>query len=273
MRRGWALPGVVVAACWALGQPSAPLPGFEVVSIKPDKSGDLRMNIHPSPGGRFTATNVTAKALIEWAYGMREFQLSGEPAWADSERFDVAAKADGNPRYDFLQPQLETMFRGVLADRFQLAVHSVTKELPVYHLLVAKHGPKIHAVDEGDCPEVPNPQNPCRFLRPAGFGKLAAQKAPLPALALVLTGLTRRTVLDGTELKGSFTYTLDWTKYIQPLLLPPGAGPPPPATFDPTSIELGISTALEEQLGLKLESGKGPVETLVVDHIERPTEN
>ncbi|HTR35299.1 MAG TPA: TIGR03435 family protein [Bryobacteraceae bacterium] len=132
---------------------------------------------------------------------------------------------------------------------------------------------KIHAVDEGDCPEVPNPQNPCRFLRRTGFGKLTAQKAPMPALALVLVTSTGRTVLDETGLKGSFTYTLDWTKYVQAPLLPPGAGPPPPNAFDPASIEPAISTALEEQLGLKLESGKGPVETLVVDHLERPSEN
>jgi len=264
---------LVLTADCAYGQSAATSPEFEVVSIKPDKSGDSRMNVHPSPGGRFNATNVTVKMLIEWAYGIRDFQLSGEPAWADSERFDVAAKADGNPRYDFIQPQLETMFRSVLADRFKLAVHTLTKELPIYKLVVAKNGPKIHAVDEGDCPEVPNPQNPCRFLRPTGLGKLVAQKAPMPALPLVLTAFTRRTVLDQTELKGSFTYTLDWTKYLQPPLLPPGAGPPPPNAFDPASMEPAISTALEEQLGLKLESGKGPVETLVVDHLERPSEN
>jgi uncharacterized protein (TIGR03435 family) len=264
---------ILVLGSQALAQAPAPLAEFEVVSIKPDKSGDLQQTMHPSPGGRFTATNVTAKRLIEWAYGMRTFQISGEPGWVDSERFDVAAKADGNPRYDFLQPTLETMFRSVLADRFQLAVHTVTKDFPIYSLVIAKNGPTIRAVDEGDCPEVPNPQSPCRYLRTNKFGQLNALKAPMGALALVLVPFAGRTVVDKTGLKGSFTYTLDWAKYLQPPQVPPGVDPPPPMAFDPSSLEPAVATALEEQLGLKLESGKGPVETLVIDHIERPTEN
>ena len=182
--------------------------------------------IRPSPGGRLNATNVSAKALIEWAYGIRDFQLSGEPGWVDSERFDIAAKSDGNPRYDFIKPELETMFQSVLADRFKLAIHRTTKEMPIYSLVVAKNGPKIHAVDEGDCPEVPTPQNPCRSLRANKFGQLTGKKAPLPALALVLAGFTGRIVADNTGLKGSYSYTLDWTKYLQPPQVPPGVVPP-----------------------------------------------
>ena len=180
------------------GQSGAPLTEFEAVSIKPNKSGDVRSNFHPSPGGRLSATNVTAKTLIEWAYAVRAFQISGEPGWADSERFDVVAKSDGNPRYDFLKPELETMFQSVLADRFKLTIHGDTKELPVYSLALAKNGPKIHAVDEGDCPEVPTPQNPCRSVLPNKFGQLTAEKAPVSALAFVLTNFTGRIVVDKT---------------------------------------------------------------------------
>ena len=262
-----ALVSLVFSRLVALGQPE-----FEAVSIKPNKSGDVRAIFHPSPGGRLSATNVTAKALIEWAYGARDFQLSGEPGWADSERFDVVAKSDGNPRYDFIKPQLETMFQSVLADRFKPAIHRTTKEMPIYSLVAAKNGPKIHAVDEGDCPEVPTPENPCRSLRPNKFGQLTAKKAPMPALALVLVGFVRRMVIDNTGLKGSYSYTLDWRKYLQLPELPPGVVPPSSA-FDPASVEPAISTALENQLGLKLESGKGPVELIVVDHLERPSEN
>jgi uncharacterized protein (TIGR03435 family) len=273
MFRPTAIASLAFCSLLALGQTVAPLPEFEAVSIKPNKSGDVRAAFHPSPGGRLSATNVTAKALIEWAFGVRDFQLSGEPGWADSERFDVVAKSDGNPRYDFIKPELETMFRGVLAERFKLTVHRETKELPVYSLVVAKNGPKIHAVDEGDCPEVPTPQNPCRSLRSNQFGQLTAIKAPMPALALVLVGFARRVVVDKTGLQGSYSYTLDWKKYLQPPQLPPGADPAVPIAMDPASLEAAIATALEEQLGLKLESGKGPVEMIVVDHLERPSEN
>jgi uncharacterized protein (TIGR03435 family) len=267
MLRRTVIASLVFSSLVASGQPE-----FEAVSIKPNKSGDVRALFHPSPGGRLNAANVTAKALIEWAYGIRDFQLSGEPGWADSERFDVAAKSDGNPRYDFIKPELETMFRSVLADRFKLAIHRTTKEMPIYSLVLAKNGPRIQAVDEGDCPEVPTPENPCRSLRSNKFGQLTAKKAPLPALALVLVGFTRRMVVDNTGLKGSYSYTLDWTKYLQPPEVPPGVVPPPNA-FDPASMEPAIATALEEELGLKLEPGKGPVEMIVVDHLERPSEN
>jgi uncharacterized protein (TIGR03435 family) len=258
----------VTAFCQSAEQP----PGFEVVSIKPNKSGEFRSMMRGYPGGRFTATNVTLKTLIDWAYQVRDFQVSGEPGWAATEKFDVAAKADGNPRFDFLKPELETMFQRVLEDRYKLSVHRSTKELPVDSLVVAKNGAKIHAVDEGNCPEVPPPNNPCRYLRPNRFAHLSAEKAPMSALAFTLTAFIGKTVIDKTDLKGSFTYMLDWSKYLQPPQMPPGVAPPPKA-FDPMSMEPAIATALEEQLGLKLESGKGPVETLVIDHVERPSEN
>jgi uncharacterized protein (TIGR03435 family) len=279
MLRPIAIAGLGLSALNAFAQPASLLPEFEAVSIKPSKTGDLRGGMHPSPSGRLAATNVTAKALIRWAYSIRDFQLSGVPGWAESERFDVIAKSDGSPRYDFLKPELETMFQSVLADRFKLTVHRDTKELPIYSLIVAKNGPKIHAVDEGDCPEVPTPQNPCRSLRTNQFGKMAGEKAPMGALAVVLTNFMGRIVVDKTGLKGSYSYVLDWTRYLQPVQSEGGAGradvdrPLPQIPFDRASMQPAISTALEEQLGLKLESGKGPVETIVIDHLERPSQN
>ncbi len=270
MRGFFVVAALVLGVCQAYTQTSQP--EFEAVSIRPNKSGELGESIHPAPGGRFSATNVTAKTLIEWAYRVRSFQVSGEPAWVDFERFDVAAKADGNPTFDYFHPALETMFRDVLADRFNLTAHTVTRELPVYLLVVAKNGPKIHAVDEGDCPEVPAPQNPCRSLRSKAFAQLSAQKAPMRVLAQMLINFVGRSVTDNTGLKGSFTYTLDWNKYLEPPKAPPGAIPPPNA-FDPLSMEPAIAAALEEQLGLRLESGKGPVDMLVIDRVERPSAN
>jgi uncharacterized protein (TIGR03435 family) len=274
-----AIASLGLSALSAFAQPASPLPEFEAVSIKPSKSGNIRGAMHPSPGGRLTATNVTAKALIQWAYSIREFQLSGVPGWAESERFDVTAKSDGSPRYDFLKPELETMFQSVLAERFKLTVHRDSKELPIYSLIVAKNGPKIHAVDEGDCPEVPTPQNPCRSLRTNQFGQMTGEKAPMGALAVILTNFMGRIVVDKTGLKGSYSYVLNWTRYLQQAQSEGGPSPtgvdrPISQTpFDPASVQPAISTALEEQLGLKLESGKGPVETIVIDHLERPSQN
>jgi len=276
MLRAAAVASLLFSGCCADGQSftpvPSPLPEFDAVSIKANKSGDLRMTMRPSRGGRLNATNVPLRNLIIWAYMVRDFQISGEPSWVDSARFDVATTSEANPRYDVLQPTLETMFQGVLVDRFKLISHRETKELPVYSLVVAKNGPKIHPVDEEGCPEVPPADNPCRFLRRTKFGQLTGKKAPMFILALLLSSMTGRTVVNKTDLKGSYDYTLDWTKYLQPPLAPPGADVPPGA-FDPMSVEPAISTALEEQLGLKLESTKGPVEILVIDHVERPSEN
>jgi uncharacterized protein (TIGR03435 family) len=264
MLRATAVASLLFSSCGAFGQPATPQPEFEAVSIKPNKSGNGPEAFHPSRGGRLSVTNKTLRDLIKWAYGVRDFQISGEPGWVDSERYDVAAKADGNPRFDFLQPTFETMFQSVLVDRFKLTLHHQTKELPVFLLVVAKNGPKIHPVDEGDCPEVPTPENPCRSLRPTKFGRLTGQKAPISALALMIAVTTNGTVLDKTGLKGSYSYTLDWNAYLQP---------PLPGVFDPSSMEPAISAALQEQLGLKLDFSKGPVDILVIDHVERPSEN
>ncbi len=143
------------------------------------------------------------------------------------------------------------MFRSVLADRFKLAVHRDTQELPIYSLVIAKNGPKIRAVEEGDCPEVPSPQNPCRSLRSNQFGQLSAVKAPMPALALVLVGFMGRMVVDKTGLAGSYGYQLDW-KPISAIA--PTSRRSQSAEHageaDPASMEPAIEAALEEQLGL-----------------------
>jgi uncharacterized protein (TIGR03435 family) len=278
MLLGTAVASLALSFCVAFGQtatpPAAPLAEFEAVSIKPSKSGDRPGGMHASRGGRLNAANVTLGELIRWAYQVRDSQISGAPGWVNSERYDVAAKADGNPRYDALQPELETLFQSVLVDRFKLAFHRETKELPVYSLVVAKNGPKIQAVEEGDCPEVPTPENPCRFLRRTNFAQLTAQKAPMAALAIVLATTTNTSVADKTGLKGSFSYKLDWRPYLQAPEPPLGGNQPVPlVAFDPASFGPAISTALQEQLGLKLDSSKGPVEILVIDHAERPSEN
>ncbi len=258
-------------SCRALAQKSADLPEFEAVSITSNKSGEARSGFRPAPGGKLNAVNVTAKFLIEWAYLVRDYQVSGEPKWVDTDRFDVRTTSQSNPPYHILRPVLQSMFQKVLVDRFNLTYHKTSKEMQVYLLSVAKSGPKIQPIDDGPCPEVPTTDHPCRSLRVAKFGQIAGEKAAISALARLLTGVTGKIVLDNTNLEGAYTFTQDWTKYLQP---PSGGrGENIPNAFDSESVEPAIATALQEQLGLKLQPGKGPVEVLVIDRIERPTEN
>jgi uncharacterized protein (TIGR03435 family) len=252
---------------------------FEVASMKLNKSNDMRIMVRPAPGGRFIATNIPLRFLITLAYKLKDFQLSGAPDWLMSEHYDVEAKAEGNPKFDEMAPMLQAL----LEDRMQLKFHRETKEMPVYALVVAKAG-KLH-VAEGECGPPPSgpppppqpgktPPIPC-----GGFmmfpGKLSAQKAPIAQMVDMLSRMTNRIVIDKTGLTGKYDITLEWTpdQGQFPMLnggpLPPGA--PPLPQVDPNGPTL--FTALQEQLGLKLDSEKGPVEMFVIDRVERPSEN
>src|SRR5438270_11632939 len=139
---------IVVAALLAgLAHAQTDRPQFEVASIKPNTSGNGLVMIRPPVGGRFTATNATLNMLIGIAYKVRPNQISGGPGWAGSERYDIVAKADGNPTQD----QFALMVRALLEERFQLVTHKETKELPIYALLIAKNGPKLPNPKEGSC--------------------------------------------------------------------------------------------------------------------------
>jgi uncharacterized protein (TIGR03435 family) len=138
MLRSLAVAGFLLSGCNAFGQTS-PRPEFEVASIKLNKSADGRIMVMPA-GGRSTATNIPLQFLIENAYRIKDFQLSGAPSWLLSERYDIEAKAEGTPGYDAMLPMLQKL----LEDRLQLKFHRETKELPIYALVVAKTG-KIHA--------------------------------------------------------------------------------------------------------------------------------
>jgi uncharacterized protein (TIGR03435 family) len=278
MLRAAAIASLLVSACCAFCQPAAPRPEFEVASIKLNKSGDGRIMIMPARGGRFTATNVSLQILITIAYRIKDFQLSGAPPWVMSERYDVEAKAEGDPAFDAVLPMLQTLFE----DRLQFKFHRETKDLPVYELVVAKAGKLKQA--EGECG--PRPEGPPPPLEPGkmptppcgGFfmfpGRLNGQKVPITQLVDVLSRFTDRIVVDKTNLTGKYDVDLQYTPEQGQFQAPPGGAPPgmpalPP--IDPNGPSL--FTALQEQLGLKLESQKGPVEMIVIDHIERPSEN
>jgi uncharacterized protein (TIGR03435 family) len=290
----------VVAGPVAFGLMSAPpnttkadSPKFEVASIKPGKPGDMRMFIRFQPGGRLSVGNMPIKALMGLAYNVQPFQISGEPKWFDSERYDIEAKPDSTtaaaldklPRED-RNDEIRWMLQSLLTDRFQLSLHRESKDLPIYALIVAKGGPKLQKStfvppDKPDALPPPKPGGPPPkgglFMH--GPGQLTSTGSDLSMLVNVLSRAVNRIVIDKTGLTGRYDYTLKWTP-DQPAPQAFGAGqgpgrepmganaPPPPDPNGPS-----LFTALQEQLGLKLESQKGPVEILIIDHVEKPSEN
>ena len=228
------------------------------------------------------------RPIIEFAYNIKPYQLSGGPGWirSKSDRYDIEAKVEDSlvEELQKLSPdqrgyQMRLMLRSLLADRFKLSLSHETKELPIFALVVAKGGPKLTptAVTPPDPSRTnaPGPQNrPFIQMTPAGnnTAKISATGVPIGALADRLLGLPDiggRPVLDQTGIKGNYDFTLQFAIRVGL------SGGLPGLDNEPTPDASGpsIFTALEEQLGLKLESKKGPVETFFIDHIERPSEN
>jgi uncharacterized protein (TIGR03435 family) len=247
---------------------------FEVASIKPsnpDGPGMIRL----MPGGGLTMTNIPLRAMITFAYDVRDFQVSGAPGWAGTERFDVTARAERSSAEGPDEPakmtdaqrktgrdQVAERLRALLADRFQLAVHRETKDQPIYALVVSKNGAKLKEVKE------PGPRQGMSMNR----GRLEGFAAPMEMLGTVLSNAMGRPVVDKTGLPGKYDFVLEWTPDPGADARAQGFGDgitePAPAPGGPT-----IFTALQEQLGLKLESQKGPVENIVIDRVEKPSEN
>jgi uncharacterized protein (TIGR03435 family) len=265
--------------------PAAGRPSFEVASVKQNKSADRRVQIGLQPGGRFTATNVPLRMLIRNAYQLQDAQIISGPGWIDTERFDVVAKAEGNPAP--AQPggppgPMQLMLQSLLEERFKLRMHRETQELPIFALTMARSdrrlGPQLRqaAVDcqaliaaaraRGEMP-TPSPatERPNCGMR-IGPGQLSGGGFPLSQLAVTLSGLVQRIVIDRTGLSGTYDLDLSWTPDVLPQN-PAGAPPLPP--IDPNGPSL--YTALQEQLGLKLESQRGPVEVMVIDSVQPPT--
>jgi uncharacterized protein (TIGR03435 family) len=239
---------------WAAFAQGTTSPTFEVASVKPNPAPPEDSSSHVYRGG-LTMTNVTLKFCIVYAYGITDAQVSG-PDWLNSQTYDFAAKAPPAAPED----QIPLMFQALLADRFKLAMHRETKELSVYAVVVAKNGPKITQVESED-----HGTNSSRghlkatAISMARFAKfLASSRAALG-----------RPVVDQTGLKGLFTFTLEWTPENTSAISNPKSNEPRNVAEAPP-----IFVALQEQLGLKLEARKAPVEVLVVDHAEKvPTEN
>jgi uncharacterized protein (TIGR03435 family) len=232
----------------------AQAPAFEVASIKPNRSMMEGGSSIRFSNGLIQMEDVSLKKAVLNAWGIpddREYMLEG-PAWLANEHFDINARFPA----DTPVPRVRQMLQSLLEERFKLALHRETRQVPIYSLTVAKNGPRIHAVTDGQS-------------RTSGApGRLEAARTTMQKLADLLARMAGTPVVDATGLKGAYDFELEWSpdeSLRMPAADPSGSG----GNGGPS-----IFTALEEQLGLKLAAGKGPVEILVVDHIERiPTAN
>jgi uncharacterized protein (TIGR03435 family) len=245
---------------------------FDVASIKLEPSTPNHININVSFNtDSFIATGVTAKYLIELAYEVKDFQISGGPGWADSEKYAVNAKLDEETlaalkkltsEQAFAQQRL--MLQSLLAERFKLKLSHSSKELPTYALLVTRNGLKIKPSADS---------TGGRGFSSNKRGEVVGKGVLMSRFADWLSRELGRKVMDKTDLQGRYDFTLHWVRErITPMPGSAADSAPQTATL-PSDSGPSIFTALQEQLGLKLESQKGPVEILVIDSIERPSEN
>lgn len=266
---------------------SAQEPAFEIASIRPNLSGGVS-NIRPMPNGRLTATNASVRSLILRAYGLHDSQVIGGPDWIDAERFDIDARVEAPPSGG--PEALIPMLRALLAERFTLRTHTEARELPAYVLVLAREDGRLGSgirPTQADCstaPTVTGPEiivsgkdgwPPCGMSSTAPVTTVGRAGVTISAtmrrsavqmkdLATTLQGNVGRPVVDRTGLAGRFD-----VEYAYVLRRPPNQTAQPEfAPVAPT-----IFVAIEEQLGLKLESQRVEVPVLVIDSIERPSEN
>ncbi len=247
---------------------STPLIAFELASVQPSPRGNVGTTVRFVPG-ELTLANWTTKGLITYAYNVAADRILGGPSWIDSERYVIDAKVDDSVAYEaenlieanvagrfppgLRHDQLKLMIQSLLEDRFQLRLRREMKQLPVYALVIATNGPKLHEAKPGD--SYANGIMGPNFL-PAGphwgagkNGHLAVQALPMSTVAEILSQQLNRTVVDQTGLTGDYDFTLNWA---------------------PNDKEPSIFTAIERQLGLKLESQTASIEVVVIDHAEHP---
>jgi uncharacterized protein (TIGR03435 family) len=253
---------------WTIPDPPARLkpmpadanPVFEVATIKPSKPGTPGKGFGVR-GRHFSTKNTSVSDIITFAYGVHARQITGGPAWLETDKYDLDAQPDGEGQPN--DKQWKTMVQKLLADRYKLTFHREKKELSVYAIVVGKTGPKL-SKSEGD----PNGL-PALFFR--RLGMLPARNATIADFAgLMQAAVLDRPVVDQTRLPGRYDFTLTWTPdefqfggQVANTPAPPGNAEAPPDLF----------TAMQQQLGLKFESTKAPAEVLAIDHVEKPSEN
>jgi len=260
-----------------LAQAEQTAPAFDVASIKASDSADSNGGSVFQPNGRYMSHNQTLRDTILEAYRIRSFQLVGGPSWINSDRFEIAAKAE-NPADFQPVPQPNGVFappaapflrvQTLLKDRFQLGVHHEQREGAVYALTLARSDKRLGAKLQKrsvSCQDVTftpaAPREFCGGVRRTS-GLFTGRGATMAQLASSLSAVLGRAVLDRTDVGGLFDFDLEWT--------PTTAATPLPNSDALIGPETSLFTALQEQLGLKLESTRGLVDVIVIDHVERP---
>jgi bla regulator protein blaR1 len=268
---------VVASGVWRVHAQSSQ-PAFEVASIKPSPSNAAGpRNSRIWPGGRFTATDMTVKALILFAYrfDITPSQLSGGPGWIDADRFDIDARASADAiapgQIDLERAHIMgRMMQALLADRFGLRLRRETKDAPVFALVIARGGLKMKSSGAGvDCSVlVPEGLPPCHVFTRIGNRGILGEHVDMSDITMAFRILLGQPVVDKTGLTGMFDVAASWAPDAlrsapRDDAIEPAGDPNAPTMF----------TALEEQLGLKLESQRAPVDFLVIERVEKPTSN
>jgi uncharacterized protein (TIGR03435 family) len=259
---------LLLAACSALAQFASDPLLFEVASVKESASGGPGWSVSRGVGGRFTAENVPLRALITFAYEIRDQQLTGAPRWIDDDRFDIVAKPDRTvPVGPQGEAAIKGMVRSLLAERFDLVVHRETRIQPLYSLVVAKNGPRMTESAPETAPETKGPNVSMER------GQITATGTKMDTFARVLSNQLGRTVIDKTGLSADYDFKLVFAPVRQLNLSADGVLETSKSDSLPVYDGPSIFTALQEQLGVKLESQNGPVDIIVVDRVEKPSAN
>ncbi|HWG57916.1 MAG TPA: TIGR03435 family protein [Candidatus Acidoferrales bacterium] len=269
---------------------------FEVASIKRSKSGELMPGFSPNAGDEIKMSNMPFEAVVVGAFGLMPNQLLGAPDWLMSERYDFDAKMDPATAdalkklsTDDRKAAREHMLQALLADRCKLKFHKESRELPTYTLVVAKNGPKFHESKPGETvpagTKVPDGHGGTITMQMKA-GAISLWGAPMSVLVPMLTGILGHPVADKTGLTGKYDFTWQIVPTDMSQLRPPATGAagmgqsaaaaaptPGPAGGFPGMDPAAMAASIQEQLGLKLEMAKGPVEVVVIDHMERPSED
>ena len=256
--RSISVPALIFLASFAaFGQDAAPSPVFDAASIKPAKSGDMRGSTFAfTPGGGMKVTNGTLKGLIESAYNVRDFQIAVGPGWLDSDRYDLVAETAPSDRIASDISDTRRRLQSLLAERFQLIVRRETKELPVYMLAAGKNGSRLMESRASNGPS----SSPSGIQRECG--RMTGTNASVADLIVMLSRQLDRPVIDRTGLSGKYDFQFEWVPDTGPCAATADGGSGP-----------SIFTALQERLGLKLDSTKGPVDVILVDRAEKVSEN
>lgn len=244
----------------------SPEPAFEVVSIKRNVSASFPVGPEVRRGGSFVATNATLERLVRFAYDLPEYRLAGGPDWLRRDRFDLEARAG----HDASAEEIRRMVRALLRDRFQLVVHQEQREGPIYTLSVARNdkklGPNLR-LSEAGCAGPGGPgETTEERLTPSGGVMTRKTCAPMAILVSSVADALQRPVHDKTALVGLWDYELSYTGRRR------RNADAAAALRDPNDAP-ALFTAVQEQLGLRLETGRGPMEVLVIESAAQPTEN